>query len=169
MSWEDILKVRRRPKKKLPPSNPFAGESKRYEETEAAKLEAKKTEEAERQAELDENRKLVRRGRIKFERLEETEEGHKTSEETSRQRRGVLSETRCTLCGVALGKRRGKKLSRGKGDPNKNLRYCTRCAGLLAGTLTPKEFKQLNIDAFGGKGRQKTSGGARRHWRKDGS
>ena len=168
MSWEDILKVRRRPKKKLPPSNPFAGESKRHEETEAGKLEAKKTEEAKRQAELDEGRKLVRRGRVRFERLEETDEGHKTSR-ASRQRQGVLAQNRCSLCGIALGKRKGKKLSRGKGDPNKNLRYCNRCAGLLAGTLTPKEFKQLDINAFGGRRKTKTSGGARKYWRKDGS
>ena len=63
MTWEDVLKVRRRPKKKLPPSNPFAGESKRHEETEAGKLETKEAEEAVRQAKLDEERKLVRRGK----------------------------------------------------------------------------------------------------------
>ena len=168
MSWEDILKVRRRPKKKLPPSNPFAGESKRHEETVAGKLEAEQAEEAARQAKLDEEKRLVQAGKVRFHRLEETDEGHRMVDEerTSRPRKGVLSERRCSMCGVAISRTSAKRLSRGKGDPNKNLKYCEDCAGLLAGTKDAKEFKPLDIQAFTV---QRKRGGrtprSRQHWR----
>ena len=170
MSWEDILKVRRRPKKKLPPSNPFAGESKRHEETVAGKLEAEAAAAAERQAKLDEEPKLTRRGRIRFDRLEETEEGIKIPDKSkSRKPRGlmgVLGKNRCTMCGTRIRPKAAKKLSRGKDDPNKNLGYCEKCAGLLAGTLTSQDFKTpLNIEAFGG--RRGTQQESRKHWHRD--
>ena len=174
MSWEDVLKVRRRPKKKLPPSNPFAGESKRHEETVEGKLEAKEAEEAVRQAKLDEERKLVRRGRIRFNRLEEIEEGHKIPDKTDpitgkakkpRGLMGVLGKNRCTMCGTRIRPTGAKKLSRGKDDPNKNLGYCERCAGLLAGTLSSKDFKGIDIAAFqANRGKRQ---GSRKHWHKD--
>ena len=160
MTWEDVLKVRRRPrKKKTQPANPFAGESKDFKDTIEGKLEADKAAEAARQKKLDEEPKLTRRGRIRFHRLEETEEGHKIPDkpEKTRGMMGVLGKNRCTLCGLAVRKKGSRKLSRGKDDPNKDLEYCERCAGLLAGTLSgdATEFPQLDISAF--KGNQRSS------------
>jgi len=165
MSWEDVLKVRRRPRKKLPPTNPFAGESKRHEETVAGKLEADKAAEEAMQAKLDEETKLTHRGRVRLHRLEETEEGHKLREDPKKPRgkKGVLAANRCTLCGTRIRPQTAKKLSRGKDDPNKELGYCEKCAGLLAGTVSSKEFSPLEIGAFK-RGRGKGNSSPRKHW-----
>ena len=172
MSWEDILKVRRKPrKKKIQPANPFAGEPKDFKDTVAGKLEADKAAEAARQTELDEETKLMPRGRVKFHRLEETEEGgHKLKDDLPlsgprkpRRRKGVLARDRCTLCGTSISVGNTKKLSRGKDDPNKELGYCKKCAGLLAGTISSKTFTPLDTDAFRrGRGKNKTS--PSKHW-----
>lgn len=172
MNWEDVLKVRRRPrKKKAQPANPFAGESKDFKDTVAGKLEAEAAAAAERQAKLDEETKLTPRGRVKFHKLTETEEGgHKLKDDLPlsgkrkpRSRKGVLAKDRCTLCGTRIRYSEAKKLSRGKSDPNKNLGYCEKCAGLLAGTVSSKTFQPLDTAAFK-RGRGKATSSPRKHW-----